>query len=141
MILVRKAGPDDMAGVVQLYVRCRADAAWLPPQARKRGDLLGESEGEMSLIACDEHGALLGFVSALKSEAFIHHLYVDQSARGRGVGSTLLDALRDHISLPWQLKCLVANEEAQAFYRRLGWKAVGAGQAADGAYLLLQLQN
>jgi GNAT superfamily N-acetyltransferase len=141
MILIRKAGLSDMADLNLLYLRCKAEAAWLPLEARSQGDLASDSEGELILVACDERGAPLGFVAAQQPDSFIHHLYVDRPARGCGLGRALLAALREHVPLPWQLKCLVANSEAQAFYLRLGWKAVGAGQAADGKYLLLQLQN
>lgn len=52
------------------------------------------------LLACDPDGTPLGFVSGVETthpdkgtEMFLYELGVDEGARGRGVGSALVDAL------------------------------------------------
>ncbi|MEZ6188438.1 MAG: GNAT family N-acetyltransferase [Planctomycetota bacterium] len=80
-----------------------------------------DTAGERVLVAEDD-GGLLGFVALWVPEDFVHHLYVDPRARGRGVGAALLqEALRDVQGRAW-LKVDATNTAARAFYRRLGWE-------------------
>jgi GNAT superfamily N-acetyltransferase len=141
MILIRKAEPADMDALQTLFAQIWSTADWLPAALRSQADLRAESVGETLFMASDEAGRVLGFVAIQEEEPYIHHLYVAEQARRLGVGKALLDSLQGYLPWPWQLKCLIDNKSALAFYERLGWKTVGSGNSGDGAYVLLQLTD
>jgi GNAT superfamily N-acetyltransferase len=138
---VRQAGPADFDALQAVYQGCRENADWLPPHSRASGNLAHDAYAETLWLAQDPGGAVLGFVGVWLPEAFIHHLYVRADAQRRGVGRALLLALRDHLPLPWQLKCLDANTRALAFYQALGWLEAGRGEDDDGPWRLLHYRD
>ena len=76
-------------------------------------------------------GRVLGFLA--REEAYVHALYVSAAARGRGVGSALLQgaqAVRPTLDL-WTF---AANAGARRFYRRHGFAEVRstAGENDEG---------
>ena len=60
---------------------------------------------------------------------FLYHLAVDASARGKGLGRTLvqrsLDALRDAGIPKCHLMVFRNNGDGHAFWQRLGWRRRG----------------
>ena len=77
-------------------------------------------------------------VSVWEPDAFIHHLYVRNGWRQKGIGKQLLNALDTRFPKPWRLKCLRANDKALAFYLRHGWLEISSGESDDGPYALLE---
>ena len=65
----------------------------------------------------------------------VEHLFVTESARGRGIGQKMLDFARK--KLPEHehpvLTALNTNTRALALYRRMGWQVVGAKEKFDPA--------
>ena len=65
----------------------------------------------------------------------VEHLFVTESARGRGIGQKMLDFARK--KLPEhehpELTVLNTNTRALALYRRMGWQIVGAKEKFDPA--------
>ena len=65
----------------------------------------------------------------------VEHLFVMESARGRGIGQKMLDFARK--KLPEHehpvLTVLNTNTRALALYRRMGWQVVGAKEKFDPA--------
>ena len=65
----------------------------------------------------------------------VEHLFVTESARGRGIGQKMLDFARK--KLPEHehpvLTVLNTNTRALALYRRMGWQVVGAKEKFDPA--------
>ena len=63
----------------------------------------------------------------------VEHLFVTESARGRGIGQKMLDFARK--KLPEHehpvLTVLNTNTRALALYRRMGWQVVGAKEKFD----------
>ncbi len=76
-----------------------------------------------------------GMVSVHHKTGQVEHLFVTESARGRGMGQKMLDFARK--KLPEHehpvLTVLNTNTRAMALYRRMGWKVVGAKEKFDPA--------
>jgi len=135
---VRPFANGDRAALESIYRDCRAEASWLPPAARAQADFLGDTEGEALFVAVGADDEPCGFVSVWEPESFIHHLYVRQDWRGKGVGGLLLDFLNGRVPKPWKLKCLRANANAMAFYGNRGWVEAGSGSGVDGPFALME---
>jgi ribosomal protein S18 acetylase RimI-like enzyme len=80
----------------------------------------------------------VGFVTVWRPDAFVHFLHIALPWRRRGVGSRLLAAARAEVGRPLELKCLVGNRLALAFYQRLGWRRVGAEDGSATPYVRLR---
>jgi len=104
-------------------------------------DFAEQTEGEVIHLAEDAEGRAVGFISGWVPDRFIHHLYVDPAYQGRGIGRLLIASLKEWLPFPYGLKCLVANRNAQEFYRTGGWREVWQGQDEYGTYLFLQLDE
>ena len=82
-------------------------------------DFERESEGELTFVAITG-GIVRGYISIWEPEWFVHHLYVDPSASGAGIGRVLLEHTWELASpQPLRLKCQTANTNAISFYRYL----------------------
>ena len=77
-------------------------------------------------------------LSRCGNDAFIHHLYVRNGSRQKGIGKQLLDALSSRLPRPWRLKCVRANDGALAFYLDHGWREISSGVGEDGPYSVLE---
>jgi ribosomal protein S18 acetylase RimI-like enzyme len=81
-------------------------------------------DGERIIVAVATDGVVAGFLSLWLPDRFVHFLHVHADCRGRGVGRMLLEHARRQVSAPLELKCLLSNTRALAFYRHLGWREV-----------------
>ena len=135
---LRPATEGDRDALEKLYRDCRRGAPWLPAW-RTDSTFASVSEGEAVYVAVTNGGDLEGFVSAWESDPFVHHLYVREGSRGRGIGTALLASLVGWLPFPWRLKCVRANTEALDFYTRRGWQPKDEGSGSEGAYVELQL--
>ncbi len=70
--------------------------------------------------------ALVGLLSVLREEKFIHCLYVDPDAQRLGIGRALVDHIRRDLGGPMTLKLDVLNRRAVAFYEATGWERLTA---------------
>lgn len=68
-----------------------------------------------------------GMVSVNHAQGKIEHLFVSKDARGKGIGTKMLDfACKKLEKCPWlTLTVLESNTRAQALYRRMGWRIDG----------------
>jgi ribosomal protein S18 acetylase RimI-like enzyme len=123
-IEVRRLGPGDEEAVHA--ARTLFDAAPLPEATQR---FLAEPANHL-LIAYDSD-APVGFVSGVKlthpdkgTEMFLYELGVDEPARGRGVGRTLVEALaaiaRDAGCYDMWVLADADNDAALATYARAG---------------------
>lgn len=136
-ILTRRATPDDLSGVLEVFLGCwresyrgvlpdvaitsmtdeRAEALWRRVLAASEGVVLvAEREGELVGIT---RYAIAG------SEGAVHSLYVAPRAHGGGIGKILLtaaeDALRASGATTAALWVFSANAPSIAFYTARGW--------------------
>jgi aminoglycoside 3-N-acetyltransferase I len=122
---VRRLGPGDEEAVHA--ARSLFDKA---PDAEATRRFLAEPTHHL-LVAYDGADTPLGFVSGVElthpdkgTEMFLYELGVDGSARGQGVGRTLVQALaalaRDHGCYDMWVLADADNAAAQATYARAG---------------------
>jgi GNAT superfamily N-acetyltransferase len=72
-------------------------------------------------------GQMAGFI-AVKGE-WVEQLYLDPAWTGRGIGSRLLAAATDGLSVV-KLHCFQANGSARRFYESHGFRAEGFGDGS-----------
>jgi GNAT superfamily N-acetyltransferase len=81
------------------------------------------------VIVADLEGAVVGFV-AVDAEGCVAGLFVAEGARGRGVGTALIEAAKAMRPEGLSLWTFEANAAARAFYARRGF-VVDGGTADD----------
>jgi len=135
-ISIRQFIPSDAADCVRIF-----DRAWNSghPYAPRRIDLASfevETSGETLLIA-EVDNRVAGFVSVYLPQTFVHHLYVEPSLQGRGIGKALLTNAVALTGGQASLKCQTRNADAISFYRRLGWRDGETGESEFGPWIRL----
>lgn len=132
-LTVRRARPEELPACAQLYVRVlRETFTWVPAEQHHESDFLRAARDEEVFVA-EEAGRIVGVASLFRPQSFLHSLYVQD--RGRGVGKALLDHVLAETGGALFLKCQAANNGAQAFYVREGFRCTEAGQDAGVAWL------
>lgn len=158
MVLIRNALADDAAAIARVHVASWQStyAGMLPAsylsrmslgsaEARWRGSLPDGGPGRGTLVAVNDHGEIVGFVSVGPQrherrgiDGFageIYALYLHDDAKGSGVGRLLMAAGAERMlaagvrsALVW---CLAPNP-TRWFYERLGgvWIADRPGRFA-----------
>ena len=114
--------PDEIDEAAALYERSgRAAFTWRPRDYFRAEDF--------RMFALDEDvwlarmgDALVGILSILRAEDFIHCLYIDPAAQRLGVGRALVTHVRGAIGRPLTLKLDVPNRRAVGFYEATGWE-------------------
>ncbi|ACR31392.1 GNAT family N-acetyltransferase [Burkholderia glumae] len=136
---IRAANPADLPALRELFLHTRRETfVWQAAEAFALDDFDAQTRDELLLLAEDETGRLLGFVSVWEPTDFIHHLFVAAGHLRNGVGRALLNALPGWPGRRYQLKCLSRNHAALAFYRACGFSEAGSGSGPEGDYLLLE---
>ena len=120
---LRAASPTDAGAVGAILSEFVDTTPWMPRLHTRAEDLshagMLVDRGWTTVAVIG--GRVLGFLA--REEAYVHALYVSAAARGRGVGSALLQgaqAVRPTLDL-WTFK---ANAGARRFYRRHGFAEV-----------------
>lgn len=132
-LTIRRARGDELAACADLYVRVLCETfTWLPPERHKAADFLRAAAEEEIFVAV-EADRILGLAALYRPQNFLHSLYVTD--RGRGIGKALLDHVTEAAGGRLALKCQTANQRAQAFYLREGFRCVEAGQDGEVAWL------
>lgn len=137
-ISIRPYAPSDVTACVGIF-----DHAWhaghpYAPRVIDEKVFAMETADETLFVAADERGAMIGFVSIYLPQSFVHHLYVEPSQSGRGIGTRLLARALAVAGGSATLKCQTGNERALRFYRRLGWVEVTAGTGEFGPWVALR---
>lgn len=137
--LVREVHEADLPRLREIFLSSRRTTFhWNDPALYRLEDFDREAEGERMLVG-EVDGQVAGFISWWAPENFIHHLYIEEGFKRRGIGRALMDACLLRIGRPAQLKCVSRNTRALAFYGALGWESIATGRSEDGEYKLLQL--
>jgi phosphinothricin acetyltransferase len=140
-IRVRAARPDDAAAIARIYNQgIQARIATFESEERtpeeRRAWLLGHDAHHPVLVAVDAGDAVVGWADAsgYRSRACYagvaeFSIYVDEAARGQGVGSLLLPALIDAARQAglWKLlsRIFVENTASRRLCTRAGFREVG----------------
>ena len=135
-VTIRTALRSDVAACSALFARVQQEIEPRSPPWRE-DEFVAQIEGEDVLVGVAGRD-LAGFLSWLRHDGFVHFLHVAPAWRGRGLGRRLLAQARAGSSRPLELKCLVANRRALAFYRRLGWQPVHHDGSAGAPYVRLR---
>lgn len=134
-ITVRRLLADDRTGweaLFQAYVRFYEADVSEDVIALTWQRLLGEQDGMLGLLAVDADGTPVGLVNAVFHRStwsptqycYLEDLFVDPSARGEGIGRTLIEAVyreadqRGATRTYWATKH--DNETARRLYDKLG---------------------
>jgi GNAT superfamily N-acetyltransferase len=134
-ISVRRAEEKDHPSLARIFLEARkCTFTWQDATAFNLSDFEHETRGEILILAAGGNGTVLGFISVWEPESFVHHLFVDPLFQGRGIGTRLLESLREWLPPPHRLKCLLANPRAHLFYLRKGWTEIARSGIGTGAY-------
>lgn len=136
---VRRGRPDDAPALADLFWRVRHDnAATIPLPVHPRATVLPFvravlADDEVWVATDDATGTPLAFLALGPAE--LHHLYVDSSRTGRGLGSQLLALARRVRPDGLDLWVFASNTGAVRFYERHGFSVVGGtdGDNEEGA--------
>ena len=135
---VRAAAPDDALRVAEIYNAGIAErGSTFETCVRDAADVLNwlEAGARFPLLVAEEHGVLGWARIAAYSQRPVYagvgevSVYVDRDARGKGVGTHLLEELgrRARELDYWKLtgKLFPENEAGVRLVRRSGWREVG----------------
>jgi GNAT superfamily N-acetyltransferase len=127
--MIRRANQDDAPAISELFARTRDEMTYLPriPDA-VRPRLAGRFFARAELWVAEKHGRIVGFAGVSGRE--LTHLYIDPSTQNRGVGSALLDHVKNLCPERLELWVFQKNEGARRFYERHGFQLV---RLTDGA--------
>jgi len=133
-IAVRDFLPTDAEACAGIFDRAWNAGHPYAPRAIDRAAFETETKDERLLVA-EFLGKRAGFVSLYEPQIFVHHLYVDPTLQGRGIGRALLQRAVALVGGHASLKCQIRNADALAFYRRLGWRYGETGQGDFGPWI------
>jgi GNAT superfamily N-acetyltransferase len=128
MFRVRPYEEKDRAALEAIYRKCRSEADWLPAAARDRCDFAGDTMGEVLYVAVGAGDDAVGFVSAWEPDGFIHHLYVRDGLKGKGIGTQLLAAHRLAITSPVEVEVRSREPGGAGLLPRAGMAGGVVGQ-------------
>ncbi|MEV6263711.1 GNAT family N-acetyltransferase [Streptomyces sp. NPDC051784] len=99
------------------------DAYWATGRTREQQDRM--MDGSLNFGAYDlasgEQAAYARVVTDRASFAWICDVYVDRPARGRGLGTRLVTAVRDELAPLGVRRFMLATKDAHGVYARLGF--------------------
>jgi GNAT superfamily N-acetyltransferase len=138
--MVRRATPDDAPAISDLFVRVRDAMTYLPRIPDDVRLLLGgRFLARVELWVAEEEGRIVGFAGLSGSE--LTHLYTDQPAQYRGIGTALLEHVKSLRPERLELWVFQKNEGARGVYERHSFQLLrltnGAGnmeQESDALY-------
>jgi len=114
----------DFDGILAVYAANRWSHAREPERLR-----IAVERADLALVAVQD-GEVVGFVRTMSDGAFavyIADILVMPDVQRQGIGSQLLQAVLDHYPMKtFHHQVLIAERDADGFYRRMGLSAVGA---------------
>lgn len=101
-------------------------APWNRPKLNLEDEFNDEA---IKLIACDEKGEIIGtgrvrFMSIIEAE--IKSMAVEESCRGKGIGSKIISELERRVKETEASKIVInSRDKAVEFYKKHGYKIIG----------------
>ena len=133
-ITIRQAAPSDLEDLIPLCAEyCVADGHEVHEDLIRSGvtGLLNDSTNGFMLVACDEHGELVGYAAISTgwsievggADYVLDELFVQQ--QGKGIGRQLVTAVEQRCAQLGVRRIFLEtekeNERARSLYRRLGF--------------------
>ncbi|WNI17022.1 GNAT family N-acetyltransferase [Actinacidiphila sp. ITFR-21] len=114
------------------------DAYWAlgRPLAKQRAAIAGSLNFGAYRPDTGEQHAYARVVTDLASFAWLCDVYVAREARGRGLGTRLVTAVRDHLTGYGLRRIMLATADAHGVYARIGFEPL----AEPGKWMVLGLQ-
>ncbi|MGW2562180.1 GNAT family N-acetyltransferase [Streptomyces sp. NPDC001514] len=99
------------------------DAYWAVGRAREKQDraIAGSLNFGAYETASGELVAYARVVTDHATFAWLCDVYVDRSVRGKGLGTALVEAVRDHLAPLGLRRILLATEDAHGVYEKAGF--------------------
>ena len=139
---IRLASIEDHAALAGIFLSVRRSTfVWEDPASFQLDDFASATEGELIHVAETAENGIVGFISLWEPEQFVHHLFIANGHRGKGIGRALIDDLARRQPGPFRLKCVAGNSVALSFYKRSGWAQIGEGETDGRPYLLMELSK
>ncbi|MET9802134.1 GNAT family N-acetyltransferase [Streptomyces sp. NPDC006368] len=104
------------------------DAYWAIGRSRDKQDRA--IDGSLNFGAYETAtGELVAYARVVTDHAtfaWLCDVYVDRSARGQGLGTALVEAVRDHFAPLGIKRIVLATEDAHGVYEKIGFQALAA---------------
>jgi 8-oxo-dGTP pyrophosphatase MutT (NUDIX family)/GNAT superfamily N-acetyltransferase len=130
--VIRPARPPDATSCAHVYVRSKAFAMPEVPEPHTEAEVAAwmadEAIPSMDVWVAEVDGVVVG--QMMLDAGWLHHLYIDPSWMGRGLGDQLTALARQRQAGELQLWVFQSNTGARRFYERHGFVAV---ELTDGA--------
>ena len=134
MITVRRAQSGDLPALVPLFESYRRFYEQAPNLDQSRAFIQERlANGDSVILLAEEQGVVLGFTqlyplfssTVCRTIWLLNDLFTVESARGRGVGRSLMGAAREHAlqtgAAAIELATAHTNRTAQRLYESLGY--------------------
>ena len=123
---IRRAKVADAPACARVYTRSKAFAMPEVPEPHTETEVAGwmaeVAIPTMDVWVADLDGVVVGQV--MLEPGWLHHLYIDPSWMGRGLGDKIVDLVRQRQPRDLQLWAFQSNARARRFYERHGFQAV-----------------
>ncbi|MEU0057405.1 GNAT family N-acetyltransferase [Streptomyces sp. NPDC006334] len=102
------------------------DAYWALGREREKQDraIAGSLNFGVYDVASGEQVAYARVVTDRATFAWLCDVYVDPAVRGKGIGTSLVAAVRDHLRPYGLRRMLLATQDAHGVYEKVGFEAL-----------------
>jgi GNAT superfamily N-acetyltransferase len=99
------------------------DAYWALGRSREKQEraIAGSLNFGVYEVVSGDQVAYARVITDLASFAWLCDVYVDRSARGKGIGTALVGAVREHLRPYGLRRILLATHDAHGVYEKLGF--------------------
>jgi len=114
------------------------DAYWAIGRSREKQEraMAGSVNFGVYEVASGDQVAYARVVTDRASFAWLCDVYVDPSVRGKGVGTALVTAVREHLRPYGMRRVMLATRDAHGVYEKVGFK----GLAQPDIWMVLELE-